>query len=424
MPKNIFQDMVKINQTRRKVNSEIEKKSENQRAKIFENVRENNTEGNSVPKKKHTLWLVAVVTVIFFLFALSYLFSRAEVMIEPKTETAILNENLSANLDRNGAGLPFDLVVISGEETKTIPATSEKEVSENARGTVVIYNAFNSVPQKLAIDTRLEGSNGKIYKTEKALTVPGMKDATPGSVEVKVYATEAGEAYNSKPLDFKIFGFKGSPKYEKFYARSKGEITDGFKGLSHVASAEDKINAISELKIALQAKLLQKATDQIPDGFVLFKDAVFLEMDDGGNINLLSSNTTLPITLKGTLYGVLFEEKRLAKKIAEKKIKTTDDEEVYISNAKNLSFLLIDPIILSKDVKNISFNLSGSAKFVWKLDTEKLISELLGKKKKDFNLILAQYPNIISAKLSLSPVWSRSIPDKAKDVEVIVNYPN
>jgi len=419
MPKNIFQDMVKINQTRRRENSEMGKKPE---AKNVE-IRKIQRRSISVPKYRHTLWIVAVIAVVFFLFALSYLFSNAEIAIDPKVEEVALNENLSASLDEGASILTFDLVVISGEESKILPATLEKEISQNARGTVVIYNTYSSTTQKLDINTRLEGSNGKIYKTEKALIVPGMKGTTPGSVEVKVYATEAGEEYNSTPLDFKIFGFKGTAKYEKFYARSKGEITGGFKGLSHVASPEDKTNAVLELKNTLQAKLLQKATDQIPSGFVLFKDAVFLEIDDGANIELLSPSETLPIKLNGTLYGILFEEKQLAKEIAKNKVKEYDDGEVYISNIKDITFSLTNADAQFKDMKSINFNLSGSAKIVWKLDTEKLISELLGKKKKDFKQILSAYPNVNSADLSLSPIWNRSIPDKAKDVKIIVNYP-
>ena len=47
------------------------------------------------------------------------------------------------------------------------------------------------------------------------------KDGKPGSVEVGIYGSSAGPEYNSIPIDFKIFGFKNTPKYAKIYARSK-----------------------------------------------------------------------------------------------------------------------------------------------------------------------------------------------------------
>jgi len=74
-------------------------------------------------------------------------------------------------------------------------------------------------------------------------------------------------------------------------------------------------------------------------------------------------------------------------------------------------------------VKNIAFNLSGTPKVVWKVDTEKLISDLLGKRKKDFYQVLSQYPDIKSADLALKPAWRTSFPDKSKDIKIIVNYP-
>ncbi len=417
MSKNLLQDMVKIKHIRQ----------ETQKQKDIGNFVQN-TEYSFVDKQnkpKYTLWLVAIISVVFFIFALSYLFSRAVVTVNPKIKDVILNENLFANKDSNTDDLSFDLVVISGEENKNIQAIENKDIAIKATGLVVIYNIFNSSSQALNIDTRLEGSNGKIYKTQTKTIVPGMnKDGTPGKVEVRIYGAEAGQEYNSAPLDFKIFGFKGTPKYSKFYARSKGEITNGFKGKAPAVSDAEKANVINDLKNVLQKKLFKKVTDQIPNGFILFKDAVFLSINES-NIDLASSkDNILPVKLKGTLYGFLFNENKLTKKIAENNIEKYDGSEIFISNIKNLTFSLLDKENISfGNVKNINFNLSGSAKIVWKLNINKLNADLLGKSKKDFSQILLQYPNIDSADLTLSPIWKMSIPDKIKDIKTIVNYP-
>ena len=57
------------------------------------------------------------------------------------------------------------------------------------------------------------------------------------------------------------------------------------------------------------------------------------------------------------------------------------------------------------------------------LDVDKLVADLLGKSKKDYNQILLKYPNIDSADLVISPFWKMSLPDKTRDIKVIVNYP-
>lgn len=381
-------------------------------------------------KKSHSgLWIVAIISIIIFIFALSFLFARAEVTVYPKIKDVTLNQNLSAIKDLNPDGLAFDLVIISGEDTKEVAGGEVKEVALPAKGMVYMYNAFSALPQKLAINSRLEGSNGKIYKTISELTIPGMQgDGTPGRVQVGIYAAEAGEEYNSTPLDFKISGFKGTSKYDKFYGRSDGNISGGFKGMSGVVTDLDKENAFTELRTSLQAKLLQKATEQIPDGFILFKDAAFLSIDEQ-NVEFSATGPTVPLTTKGTLYGFLFNEKNLTQKIAKDTVPEYNDEEVYIPNIKDLTFAM--PAPTSPDglttsystIQSINFTLSGNAKIVWRFDDRAFQESLLGKSKSEFNQILSQYPNADSAELNLSPFWIRTLPGKLKDIKVVVDYP-
>ena len=327
----------------------------------------------------------------------------------------------------------FSLISLSGEEKKIILAGEEKEYKEKAKGTVVIYNNYSSSSQRLSIETRLEGSNGKIYKTTEAVVVPGITkvqnsagvlEEKPGSVEIDIYGAEEGAEYNSSPLDFKIFGFKGNPKYSKFYARSKGDITGGIIGNLRLASEEDKTKAIDELKTILQDKLFKKATDQLPSGYILFKDAVIFKSDDQ-NIDISPKENDVSIKIKGTLYGFLFEEKKLTKKIVETVISDYKGDEVYIPKIKEFSFSLASQSNLYNftDVKNISFSLTGTSKITWKIDESSLSDVLLGKTKKEFNEILEQYPNIDSADLTIRPFWRKSIPKKLKDIKIIVNTP-
>ena len=384
-----------------------------------------NVEGQSKDRSKYRIYLVALISIVFLLFALSFLFSGAKIILVPKVRDIPVKENLSATKDGNLPGLSFDLVVISGEESKTIEGGEMKEVSIVASGSVVIYNSYSSSSQNLDVDTRLEGSNGKIYKTNKKITIPGMtKDGKPGSAEVGIYGGVAGPEYNSTPLDFKIIGFKGTPKYAKFYARSKGEIVGGFKGMSPSVSSLDKASATSELGVILRAKLQKKVADQIPGGFVLFKDAIFLDIKDEDVSFTLNKDDTMLVSIKGSVYGFLFDEEKLTKKIAEDIIDQYDGSEVYMPNIRDLVFSLSDRGSPSfADVRSISFTLSGTPKIIWKVDEGKFVADILGKKKKDFNEILSKHPNIDSAELVLRPFWKTYFPEEGESIEVIVNYP-
>lgn len=420
MSKKILEDMVKIKRATTRQNRLSGEPVKSVPTQEIQSANKN--------KSRNKLWFVALVSVMFFIFALSFVFSKAEIQVNPKTQDVILSAKLlSASKDTNEDNkLSFSLVVIEGEEKKVVQASQQKEISQKAEGKILIYNNFSSSSQKLNIDTRLEGSNGKIYKTKNAVAVPGKsKNNIPGSAEVSIYALEAGEEYNSAPLDFKIAGFKGTPKYVGFYARSKGEITGGSKGKFFVLTDSEKTNVINDLKTALEIKLFKKAADQIPNGFVLFKDAAYFDIKEN-NMEFNSKDNNLPVELKGALYGLIFDEKKLIKKIAQENIENYDDSDIFIQNIKNLTFSMhMDNVSISNIalIDNIDFNLLSTAKVVWKVDTDKLVADLLGKSKKDFNQILAQYPSISSANLSLSPFWQMSIPDKIKNIKVIVNYP-
>ncbi len=405
------------------------KSTESKYASMYDADGDGESDNNVSRSSKKGIWIVAAISVGFLLFALSYLFAGAKVIITPKSQDVVLQENLTAIKGGTDENLSFDLVVLSGEETKSVVGGEEQDVFKRAKGRAVIYNSFSTASQNLDIDTRLEGSNGKIYKTETKITVPGKsKTGTPGSVEVGIYANEPGIEYNSGPLDFKIFGFKGTPKYEKFYARSKGDITGGFRGKALSVSDADKEAALALLKTTLTEKLSKKANDQIPAGFILFKDAGFLDTEEVMPItsNIAAGGGSVPITLKGTFYGVLFDEEKLTQKIAKNLVSGYKDEGVYIPNMRDVAFSLgvaeKDAVSL-KDAKTIAFNLSGNAKIVWKVDTEQFMADIVGKPKKSFNQILANYPNIDSATLSIRPIWKMSFPEKQESITVTTIEP-
>jgi len=391
-------------------------------ASVYETSREKKYNDGGRPR--FALWLVALISLGFLFFAFSFLFTSANIIIIPKIQNIKLNQTLPAvkNASSETATLPFDLVVVDGVESKIIQAGEEQDVVIKATGIVIIYNTYSPSSQPLAIDTRLEGSNGKIYKTEKKLTVPGMaSDGTPGAIEVGIYASEPGEAYNSEPLDFKILGFKGTPKYSKFYARSKDNLTGGFEGKSSIVSDEEKAKATIELESRLKDKLFKKASDQLPAGFLLFKNASSFTNE---NVFFSTTDGVTTANLKGSLTGILFEENKLTKKIAENVIPKYDGGEVYIPDIHGLNFSLTNKDTTSLiDTQGITFNLSGPVDMVWRVDEAELANDFLGQKKKDFNQILSTYISIDSAQVTLNPFWKRSFPEKTKDIHIIVNYP-
>ena len=296
MANQFFQDMVRVKNERREIKEQrkpvsppaqppesapapvpkfvFERQPRPEPETEFASVYDLTAAGSGGNKSSRGLWMVAGASILFLLFALSLLFSEAKIIITPKTDNLSLSKNFFAVKGLTTDNLSFDLVAVSGDKKTVVEGGEEREVSQTAEGVAVIYNIFSSASQRLDINTRLLGSNGKIYKTKKQITVPGLgQDGTPGSMEIGIYASEAGEGYNSSPIDFSIVGFKGTPKYSKFYARSKGEITGGLVGKTTVLADSTKNQALNDLKDSLNKDLAQKAAASIPPGFILFPGA-------------------------------------------------------------------------------------------------------------------------------------------------------
>lgn len=380
---------------------------------------------DSKENKSHSLWFLALVAIVFLTFALSLFFSSAKVVIYPKEKELVLDTSFTAVKDgTNDSDLDFDTVSLVGEDSKNVATTTLEDSNISARGKAIIYNSFSTTAQKLAINTRLEGSNGKMYKTTVATVIPGMsKDKVPGLVEVDIYGAEAGVEYNSTPLDFKLFGFKGGPKYEKIYGRGKGDIAGGFKGKVPVLTEEEKTKLRNELTTSLKSKLLKKVSDQLPAGFLLFKDGAFFDIDPNPSF-VMGENNTVSMTMKGTINCVLFNEKYLTKFIAQKTLHDYQNEDVYIPNIQNIVFELTNKDAINVvNSKNIDFSLKGNIKIVWKVDVDSMKSKFLGLDKKSFNNVLSKYPNIGSADLIVRPLWISSLPEKEKKITISVQYP-
>jgi hypothetical protein len=426
MPKNTFQDIIKI---------KIVKSPPPIIGDNFPEVKEK----KRIPH--NTLWFVALISVIFLFFAVSFIFSNATVTINPKTKDFTLDKTLTAVKNTDTAqGLTYDLVVLSGEEQKTVLGGEEKDWEISATGTALIYNAFSSSPQPLAINTRLEGSNGKIYKTKTKVVVPSMLKNVPGKVEVDIYGEKAGSDYNSGPLDFKVLGFKGNPKYSKIYARSVGDITGGLSGKSSQVSDDVKASTYKELKDTLFTKLFQKAKDQTPADFILLKDAAFLNINEE-DITPAETAGSFILIVKGTFNGILFNKDKLEKEAISESLAqnvntnttttngstdttNTSNPDVYVSNIENLSISSFNKTLITlDDMKDITFNLSGTIKIIWKVDENKMVADLLGKSKNDFNQMLSGYQSVDSASMTIKPIWENSFPTKSAKIKIIVNYP-
>jgi len=361
-------------------------------------------------------------------FAVVYLvLPSAEIVIEPNSESvsfdvlAVGSEDiLEADGEMNK--IPLQRIKVSETESREFSASGEKEVNAKAKGAVIIYNEYSSEPQTLVATTRFESGNGKIYRIEKNLLVPGAKiqegRIIASSIEAEVVADLPGKEYNVGLTDFTIPGFKGTPKYAGFYAKSKTEITGGAIGKVKVVSADDLKKAEEELKAKLREKTAKLLEKQTPDKLKLLEQGEREEAVSAASAK--ENEITEKFTLETTLIkeALLFDEEDI-KKIAELNL-VLQIGSGKKSLPKTQQIQITKPAIDWGQGK-ASFYLHVKEDVITEIDQDALKRELLGKNEVEVRKILAGYPEIKKAKVSFRPFWVKKVPMQENKVKITVS---
>jgi hypothetical protein len=371
-----------------------------------------------------TGFIIALVVLAGGMFVWS-LFKTAVIVVTPRSQNLDLR-NLSLLLATSGEASDgiFHEITIEEKATISLVATETQYQEEKASGIITIFNNHGTSSQRLLEETRFETPEGKIYKLAKGagVTVPGgtMQGGklVPGSLDITVYADEAGESYNIGFSDFTIPGFKGTPREKTFYARSKTEMTGGFKG-ERVLLSEDTI-AMHEKKIEtmLREQLDRQLGSMVSrDIFVLSKDDSFITLSPVERINVPGKE--LQLQQSGTLSVPVVRRDDFGSLLADKSL---PEQQKGVGRVVNLDDLNYTFGSVDEDSDSLRVSISGSGMLVWNINEGEIASSLEKIKKKDVPNLLKNNASILQAEVSVRPFWLSRLPKKEK-IHVIIHNP-
>ncbi len=375
----------------------------------------------------HTTWYIVggVVLAIILVFVVGSFFAGAHVAITPRYAVVNLDSTFTAYRDPAPGAVGFEIVEVSKESSRSVKATGEERIERPASGKIVVYNNYDDKPQKLIKNTRFETPDGKIYRIQESITVPGQtKDASgqtvPGSVEATVFADSAGESYNIDLTDFTIPGFKegNDPRYNAFYARSKTAMTGGFAGTVKTASDADTKAAEAEIDAELRESLKTDATVGLAEGFVVLPESAQYSFESLPNKE--GENGNVMIARKGTLTLLAVNKDAIASAAAAERIAGYAGESVTFSDTDELSFQIVtEPFdIVSATATDI--RVTGPSTLVWTFDAEDIKGKLATKSRSDASGVFSTYPGIEKADIVIRPFWKRSFPSDTADIEISI----
>jgi hypothetical protein len=340
----------------------------------------------------------------------STVFHRAEITITPYVFLVPVADTFSATQGENTEGISYQMLQYQETATRVVPSTSTETVENRAQGTITVYNEYSTQPQRLVTNTRFESEDGRIYRIENPITVPGYTvvsgTKTPGSITVTVYADEPGEEYNGGATTFTIPGLAGSPQFTSMYARTTDGISGGFIGERPVVDTRTREDAVLIMKNELEEKIRRELLTRVaPHSF--FDESLitvrFIEQPDR------AQNDGAEVSLQGIAEMPVFSESEIAQYLAQQG-RVSFDAPLLIQNRDALTVEFSQE---EEDDTRFKVLVSGEAQLRAFVDTDVLVRDFVersGEGVGGVGSILTRYPGIQDLQLSIYPFWRQTLP--------------
>ncbi|MEN9342396.1 MAG: hypothetical protein RIQ54_652 [Candidatus Parcubacteria bacterium] len=382
-----------------------------------------------LPSKRVGMSIIGIMVVAGIgIWITDSFFSYAQVTIELKkvawAGTVPITADMAAqSVDIEKRIIPAELFFQQKNVTQLFPATGIKTVAQKATGKVTIFNAYSSQPQSLVASTRFETADGKIFRLEKGVTVPGAGiengKITPASIDADIIADKPGDAYNStQDAKATIPGFKNSPKFDGFYGVIH-ETKGGFEGKkpyptdADIQQAKQKTSdllksslrdwySISRIK---EFKILDGAND-VKITKVLVND----QTDEQGNFSVFA---------EGALQVLAFREKDIQTIIAAQAA-TTGQKLSTTDTTIQSGTIEYDKVTPDFNNKKLSIDARSNIILTPAVDAVKVQNALKNQSVQQAQEIIGKLPDVANAQISLWPFWRTNAPSRDEAVRVTI----
>lgn len=374
---------------------------------------------------------ILIFLVLSFVIGIIYwggiYFQKADIIVTSKHQPITYNNKQFTVLkESNGETDDIMIMIYPDKKIKKMILTEPKDVSIKAQGSITLYNEFSATPQKLSAGTFIADNDGKTYKIESNIIIPGYKmdnkKVVSGQIVANLSAFLPGDTYNGAPTDFHITSYKGTSRYNKIYGKLKSPFIGGAVGTVYSLNEQDIKNIDSMAQTSFKDEILKKVQSSIYPGYILYPNAMTFSYKIGDSS--ISKTPEAEVSIEGILSVVLIKEKSLKNnvmKVSLPEITGSELKEINIFDLSKLTFNFTNKDqVITKDMSSVSFYLSGDLDVVWNPDTELLKTRLLGMDKINALSVFRQDPGISSAMVKVFPQWQKFIPDDLSKINVIV----
>lgn len=392
------------------------------------------SEHNMLPRRKDLSKKTIVITtsVIIVLIAIFFvctkILPRATITLTLIKTPIIIDQPiviksdaLTVEASENGSLIvPGELLLATRNIEIPLATNGVEESGGKAIGQLIVYNSYNTQPQVLVATTRFESPEGKIFRLNKRTTIPGgtMSGGVlkPGSIEISVTADEAGGSFNiGASKDWRIPGFAGTARYEKFYADAPKPMTGGFSGTRKVPTEGDIVAGEKEvekiLRESLEGELLVFSDDRfkILEGaskFLLVRKDVQARSDPNQGFGMFG---------EAELRRIIFDESMLRTGVVEKAVKAFDSS--LVVKDSSLSY---GSVVADFENGTLSFVVTGSVILQPPIALDSALDRFAGADEGVLRLQAMAIEGLDHVDVDLWPFWVSKVPINKAKIKIVV----
>lgn len=368
-----------------------------------------------------SLCAVLLVFIAGYLFLPSAKITIVQSVLSEKVDVVVQGSSEIAIDDQNN--IKIRVIEKEKEISMSYDAQgSQGGLGKKAHGSIIIYNEYDSSPQTLIATTRFESADGKIFRLVKNVVVPGTTliggETKPGAIEAEVVADQAGEDFNLQPSSFKIPGFKGSPKYDKFSAKSTENFVGGSLeggGSSSSVSQQDIDSAKQKTEKAIGEELKGLLDEELAEGEII--------LEQGEKISISKSSTRakagvvadkFDYVVSAKIKALVFVEDDIKKVLIREFEKRSDIKDVKFEISKVTYGLAVADF----ERNTLELKARGDFSVIQDIDIEKIKKELLGKSGDEIDEVFKNNKGIKNANVEFSMPFISQIPQYSSRVDV------
>ena len=382
---------------------------------------------NRMAKKIAGYAIVGVLIIAVVFFAVPRFFGSAKVMLDFQKMPFEYKNIFTADKSAEGINaannvIPAQMFASTSTTVLRFPASGNENVSQKAKGTITIYNAYSSASQPLVATTRFVTPDGKMFRLVSGVTVPGAQvingQIVPSSITAPIIADQAGDAYNvGGVIKLTIPGFQGTAKYAGFYGSIASSTVGGFVGSKKVPTAGDIAAATASTTAALQSEFQASMLTDYPDNLQI----KILGGATSTQIVKLTVNTSTNENGEFYVLGVVVFKAIGFDETALKAFLLTQAKNETVSSTfstLNMSYSGVQADF-TKGIVSFALDASGTVEAAFSPDDFR--DAIVGKSIADARSVIATLPGLAEGSISAWPSWLANIPSNPNKVQIVAN---